>query len=259
MRCTLAAILLLSAVSVVLADDLADLTKGLKSKKTAERKAAAEKIAALGEKGRSASPAIIEAAIQFGDGRSDMLEALEAVNKPIHKHVVTILVDKDPDKVREALKDLQQAGEEAQLSYPVLLYIFANFQKLSYSDGNVPADALKAMAAVAPKNKEVVSLVVSIVGAKPTPKIGEQEFQTAMRKRAIAAASSMEIDPKVLVPALLVALADQQSRLVAVKAIAKIGPDAKAALPALKKLKVDESQEVREAAQEAIDAITKKD
>jgi hypothetical protein len=65
----------------------------------------------------------------------------------------------------------------------------------------------------------------------------------------------VKIEPKKKAAALTAGLADPSCRAQVITELGKLGPDAKAALPILTKLKLDADQQVREATATAIPLI----
>ena len=100
-----------------------------------------------------------------------------------------------------------------------------------------------------PRNKFVIQAVIAAVPANR--RINDLQDGLGRSRRyytPIALALEMKIEPKLLVPALTEALGNAQARKEAILALATLGPEAKAAIPQLNKLRFDSDSTTREAA-----------
>ena len=93
--------------------DIAALVKQLKSNKPAERVKAAAALAKHGQEAKSATAALIESMVEvWPTNKEEFLDALESINRKIHKPVLTLLIDQDFNKIIKALGEIQALGAD---------------------------------------------------------------------------------------------------------------------------------------------------
>lgn len=139
-----------------------------------------------------------------------------------------------------AITALEGLGVEAKAAIPELMKLLRN------GDKDVQFAACSALGAIGPDAKEAVPKMLALI---------EEKTQVTQ------VADALEKIGKVAVPALIKALADNQDwvRYGACEALGRIGPDAEAALPALKgRFDKDRNFEVRAAAGRAARKIKAK-
>jgi hypothetical protein len=260
--------------------ELDRLVRGLRAESPAERVRAATELGKLKERGRPAARALCEAAVDPSEAvRQAALEALEKVRPDLYRHVLVLLVDADPYKNTQASGALQAMREDAQAAAPMLLAhlrwhggppratrdtIFGVKQPrwdLARAD-------IAALTKLDPTNPEFVKLLTDLSGPLPanTPFYGAQ-----LQSHAVAALGEIGKNHpeqrKRIIPALIAAVGeedrgwvfDTQRRLAAIGALGSFGPDAKEAVPALKKLMLHPQDVIRHAASSALEKIERAD
>jgi HEAT repeat protein len=226
---------------------VAPLLKALKSKKAAERVSALEQLTQLGERARSATAAISEAMLDPVESvRDKATVCLEKVDPKLHKLVVAVIYDQNPS---DSLVQLGNMGARAKGSIPVLKWRYANPTR-----NRIWYEALAALVEIVPEDTSVAAEVLKLVSLPPDT----GPFSPTVRAREVGLSllSKVEAPKAKKVGALTAALAEPSVRVDVIGRLAKFGPDAKPALPALMKLKTDSNAAVREAATKAVDAIT---
>jgi HEAT repeat protein len=243
---------------------VATLAKALSNKDRKLRLQALEELAQLGEEGKDSSPDVVALILDRSPLiREKAAETLEKINPSLHRPLVTLLVDMDHTKRVQALESIAQMGSDGEPALPVLIILYQ--QQLASrrpsirqlrSSKKAPqryfaVDAptiLHAMVSVAPREKVVTRAVLNAISAG----------DSTLRAMAIELSAGLELDNESLVQSLVRALEDQAWRVEAVNALEKLGPDAKQAVPTLKKLRFDPSNAVREAVAKALDRIEEK-
>jgi HEAT repeat protein len=221
--------------------------------KAADKVKALEEISNLGPDGREATAELLDIMLQGpASAYQPYLDTLEKINAPLHKPVITLIVDKDNGKKIQALDELAKLGEESEPAAPVLVALYKSERGMIYKEANqyIMGKLIETMGKVAPRNKAVNQTIMSAL-ANSNPSPGER----LARPQAIEAAAAMDPDPKTFVIYLTNALADPSVRQKAAEALGKLGPTAKSALPVLTKLKLDADAGVRDAVTKAIDEI----
>lgn len=232
---------------------LYSIAKGLKAIQQADRVKAAQSLAKLGPKGKEASAVVIESMLErWPNNKEEFLDALAAINPTLQKPVVTLLVDQNALSKQKAIHELEDLKGEAKPAVPILLALVqAELQRSSTKNYlGLGGEALVTAAHVDPQNNTVIQTVLGLV--PHNTRLGRGRVDDT---HAIELAFEMKIDPKLLAPPLITAMANPQVKLMAVRALGKIGPEAKAAIPALNKMRFDSVQQVREAATEALKSI----
>jgi HEAT repeat protein len=229
---------------------VAPLVKKLKSKKAADRSAALDELATLGERARPASAAIVEAMLDpSASVRENAASCLEKVDPTIHKHVFTILYDEKRANQAKAIEELSGLGARAKGTVSVLKWYYGKKVGHSYF-------ALSALTKIVPDDAAVVSEVLRLVSLPPRPEVDGTDGNRYAREHGLNLLDAVEASAAKKVAALVAALGDPFFRVQVINRLAKFGADAKPALPALKKLKLDSDVKVRDAASKAIEAIT---
>jgi hypothetical protein len=115
--------------------------------------------------------------------------------------------------------------------------------------------SLQAMSKLEPQSKTTVETILAAISA---PASGNDE-KSEIRATAVKLAVGLKVEPKVMVPALMKALKnDRRHLLTTIDALARLGADARDALPALESLKLDTDKQVQEAGEAAIAKIREK-
>jgi len=238
---------------------LVEIAKWLKSKQQSERVKATLALGKLGAEGKELSTALIESMIErWPTNKEDFFDALEKINPAIHKPVLTLLIDQAFIPRREALENIEKLSLEGKPTLPVLLLLhqagqLASGKNAGYEIQYLAGKALVVMSRIAPQDKAVIQAVITLISTNPRLPTRRGDDLSP-----IELAIEMKIDPKILVPALLAALGNQQARYSAIVALGKVGPEAKSGIPALNKFRFDSDQQIRDAAMEALKKIQDK-
>jgi HEAT repeat protein len=234
----------------------------------------------LKERARPAARALCEATVDPSEAvRRAALEALEKVHPELYKRVVVLLVDANPHNHTQASGALRGMGKDAEAATPVLLAhlrlhsgpprpnqdtIFG--LKYPYAD-SARAD-IGALAKLAPTDPEVIKLLMDLSEHLPAnnPFYGGQVQLSAVEALREIGKNYPE-QRKRIVPALIAAAGEEDRRrgfgaqqsLAAIRALGDFGPDARAAVPALKKLKLHPEDAIRQAASSALEKIERPD
>ena len=219
--------------------------KKLKSKKAADRQSALEELAKLGERARPATAAIAHAMMDASPPvREAAAGCMEKVDPKIHPYVVSMLYDESDSQKSASALQLGKMGARAKGAVPVLKYHYSSYAaKFKRSD----TTTLGALVAIIPDDPQIVSEVLLLVSS-PNVRYGRLE--------GLRLLDLVEATNKKKVEALMGTLSDTSYRVQVIEKLAKFGMDAKPALPALMKLKLDSSPSVRDAATKAIETIT---
>jgi HEAT repeat protein len=241
---------------------VADLLKKLRSTKPAIRNKAIEELKEMGEEAKDISRDLVAAMAGEGATINPQVaaEILEKINPDLYTAVTTILVDEDFSKKMQAVQTISTMGEDGAAAVPALLAFCrsgrSTFANVAYEG---KAGALRAMVRVAHRDPKVISTVLEAISTDvAADAIKDFLGRPQLRLLAIELLPELELSPKVTVPKLMSALHDRHGRIAAINALAEIGPDAKAAVTALRQLKFDSVQAVREAAANALEKIDPK-
>jgi HEAT repeat protein len=199
----------------------------LQSGSEKDRQAAAEAIVTFGPQAKEAVPVLIRL-LQSGSekDREAAAWAITTFGPEAKKEAVPVLIDILEDlcpKYRAfGATELGNLGPTADSAVPALTRL------LKDDNSEVRYDATEALRAIGAAAKSAVPALIPLL-----------QDQGWYKTRVIAAGALAEIDPKNpnIVPALGLALGDdmREVRASAAAALGRLGPGAKAALPALKK------------------------
>lgn len=238
---------LLAQTKDVPADKVPELVKALKSKNQLERLRAAEDLGTLGAAARPARKALCEVLVGGGPVkvRQAAGDALAKIDPRLHGLAVTILVD---ERIENRLEAIGKAAEYKGLSEP-LVPVFLWFKDRFPAHA---ALAVAAVAAVAQDQHYTPALLAYWLGHDPSPDVRLVSARHLGYVRHAgdgvdALAKSLRGDP-------IRAVREQ-----AAISLGELGPDAKAALPALKAARQDGCLEVREAALAALARVEGKE
>jgi hypothetical protein len=184
-------------------------------------------------------------------------DALEKVDPLLHKPVVTLVVDKDQARHREALQALANLRADGKPALPLVLaygtkaVIAAQQQRgMAVHVGDVRnGDALiRTLAAIDPDNKEVLLVLkhclLSCQNRAAKVEAARGLVWTSHKKEAVELLkNSLKRDP------------DEVVRTETAHSLGYLGPDAKDAVEYLEAAKIDSSAKVREAASSALRRI----
>lgn len=268
------------------------LAAGLKAKMPAERVKAAEALGRLGENAPGAAKYLCEAcADEDKDVRQAALEALEKVAPKLYKPVLTLVVDGDPDKHWIASKEIEKLGDKGKPAIP-LLYEHVRFGIKIASIGAITPEMKKkpptplpylsfarsatptwfkthfaTLISLAPDGKtaEVIGLAVS-TDPKMYRNINNNIMHGAALDALKALAKSSPEARKSIAPIAMKGLDGLTTDVYdpvglwharTIEVLAECGPDAKKAIPALKKFKFHDRDNIRKAATDALEKIDK--
>jgi hypothetical protein len=157
-------------------------------------------------------------------------------------------------------------GTEGVAAVPVLLAHAKKISSAEYSiEGMLIAD-ITALSKLGPGEPEVVELFKELTKYRKDHRFGgvHGQVRTAAIDALVATGKAQPRQRKELVPVLIAATDvtalerfGQTTCLAAIKALGEFGPDANAAIPKLKDLKLSSSMQVRDAARAALDKIEK--
>lgn len=261
-------------------DNLEKISVALRTKNLATRLKAAKQLAELGEKGRPATETLMGAMLEtYPAGADEYLETLEKIAPDLHKHAVPLLVDASATNRKKVVVALSQLGADARPLVPLLLNLRRTIpiprvtgragldeqrkiieENRARQMARIPA--LHALVEIAPDDSRVVREIVTTIAYTPSvnmPSVGgrpRQPMRNPERIVALELVKKVKADPKQLTDALVSAL-DTGERIKVLAVLGDMGSEAKGAVPALKKLKLDASQETRDAVADALTKIEK--
>ena len=249
---------LFAGITATAADENPEVEKYVKQLKSFEqtpRTAAIKQLAAMGTEAKSATRPLLEMILnpKMKAPQIAALEAVEKVNPKAYKPARTLILDNGWFERADALKEidnLNEADREAVLPVVIAAY---NLERIkSKGNGFVLNDFFRTFANSYPKEKETQDVFLQAITF-----VGPQAPASGSRKHALENLPKITIDKKPLYKALMSGMNDGDAgvRALVIAALGNLGADAKAALPILKKLKLDRNQEVREAADTAVKKI----
>lgn len=242
-------------------DKLKSLIKNLQSKNMQAQLKAIAELELLGSDAKPAGAALVEFGMMNSNPkvREAANTAFEKIDPEIYKQVLTILVDNNYFNRFQAVDNLRKMGANAKAAVPAIkMYYGVIIRKKIYP--SYPYPVIKALIEIVPEDLAVQQEVLRSVAAKDDVilELSRGVVIETYRKELIEDMRILKIDPKKQVEALLAGLAvSQKDRVLIINELAKMGTDAKAALPVLMKHKTDRDKNVREAATAAVDAINK--
>jgi hypothetical protein len=275
-------------------DPLASLVKDLNAQKSDQRVQAADAIRRLGTDGKPAARALCKA-IAAHEGRSRLacLDALKAVFPELHRPIETLAIEGNFPRHREAVHELTVMGTLAAPAIPVVVTYHQRLPTMlmalsgvggkssagtiesmlrtagvamvsvhSFYD-NMDLALLRAMAAIGPDDLEtrpafMLALSPVILPQARTPQV-HPKHSTAVRLEVIEGLTRMaEHHPDLgaqTVRELRKLLTDSALTMTVIKTLPRLGAPAKDALADLRKFRMSNVRELRDAAAEAIEAI----
>lgn len=262
---------------------LEQIQKDLKSKKIEDRLAGVESLRRLGEEGKALTALLLQSMLETSGHTEKFLDALEKVHPALHRPILTLIVDRSARNHVNALQQIALLGPDGGGALPFLQFIYR--RSLTSKSGSGSSDlgpassgdycvgSLYAMANVAPENNATIQAIVGalvapsqrvyyvdeILNEMETITIGTARFRidNSSRLYALHFANSLKIDRKLLVNPMISWLSDPEHGYVAIHQLGEIGPDAKAAIPLLNKLRFASTEAVRDAAVKALEKIQK--
>ena len=272
---------------------LGPIVKDLKAKDNKVRLAAVAKLEELGAAAKPAGAALVEFGMMSPNPmvKDAANAAFEKIDPLVHKEIITVYYDADIEKRDAAVKSLQLMGGKAKAAVPV---IKGYHQFLLGRYKSTPGHTLSALVKIAPEDEGVQSVILSLVGGADTALPSDDTFRLESRAFVVALMNDLKIEDKQKIaplvsgitqvdtrfndrrgrellvaelgklkvenkekyPALMTALSKNKTeRALIIDQLAKLGSDAKGALPVLMSLKTDKEEAVRIAANAAIEAI----
>ena len=165
-------------------------------------------------------------------------EPAEDLNaRPAMKALIDAVSDTDDEVRRLAVFALGRLGKDAQPAVPVLV------TALEDSDQRIRLATAHALVSIDPQNKACGPVLVDAVSKEDV--------------RSMVALSPLQVKIDRAVPALISALTEIPSftRIMAAKTLGDLGPDAKDALPQLRRMLNDRDPDIRAAVEKAIQRI----
>jgi HEAT repeat protein len=271
-------------------EKLVPLIKDMRSKDNKVRLAAIAKLEELGADAKPAGAAIVEYGMMSPNTavKNAANAAFEKIDPLVHKEIITVYYDEDEEKKNAAVTSLQLMGSKAKAAVPI---IKGYHQFLVGKHRYTPSNTLAALVKIAPDDESVQAAILALVGGSDSAlprsnirgrdrefvvklmhelKIDDKQklaplvsgiaaagrFYERDREMMIAELGKLRVENKEKYPALMMALSKNMTeRALIINELAKLGTDAKGALPVLMALKTDKEEAVRIAANNAIEAI----
>ncbi len=242
-----------------LAAMIRDLNKG----ESAARIRAAEQLGKMGEAAKPAARALCSAATDDSkEIRGAAIEALEKVEPSLAEPVTTLLVDG-----QNSYAAAQQIGRMGEKASPAIHVLIWNARHLT---GPASID-IEALAKVGPTDPEAVRAIIDFALSQIDlrGRKGTTEKETALSVLGQLGQNQGSLRQEIvacLVKALTACEAGldgqqryyhQTSALAAIGSLAEYGPDAKEAIPALRRLKLNSDIQIRQATAAALEKIDK--
>jgi hypothetical protein len=243
--------------------ELEKLAKDLRHKDVKVRLKA---VKSLAEKGEDADPvagplcdALMDRSPQVAVAA---LEALEKVRPDLYKHVSTLVLDKDPYKQLEAIRELGLMGEKANPVTNLLLARLRTVLATRFKDGlsavglsgglsPVERAYFTAIRQIKPDDVETIKLFKVMAGVTNRDSYARLEAIRFLNDWAGDDAARR----KELLPLLKAGLDDPVCQVECIKISGSYGSLAKDFAPLLRKLKLSSVETIRKAASEALDKI----
>ena len=169
---------------------------------------------------------------------------------------MTILVDKSGDNCAEAVKAIRFLGDEGRGAVPVLVLKYFEEKELAknamISLFGYPILLMQTQAWVAPSDPATFLVLKDALTEKPRGNGGETDD---LKLAAMLTVRQTKMPPREVIPLLTAALPEEKYALTAVTILGSYKGAAMSAIPALRKLLLSETAEVREAAEKAIATI----
>ena len=226
---------------------------------------AAFALVAIGQDTKTVTPTLIEA-LKNGETvvRRKAAKALGIIGSNAKAAVfilINALKDEDIDIRKNAAEALGKIGYKPKTVIPKLIYI------LKDEDIDVRTNAARALEKIGPEAKAAVPALIKTLrkihfntwyldnNRVRIPMEGRDD--EAIRINAAIALGKIGPEAKAAVPALIEALKNEGKKFiyVSIRALGEIGPEAKEAIPALTKLLNSKDDYVKKAAKEAIEKI----
>jgi len=242
--------------------DLDKLVRLLQNRDLRIRKAAVDE---LGKRGEAAKPAARPLCNTIFDPSpvvaKSALQAFEKVQPDLYKPVSKLALEGYPATEKaagEQAKGIEELGDMQQKALPTIDVLLLWLKKGDRGDNSSAAlpiskACLAAIKKIKPDDDEVIKAFKTLVLSKTAQAPVRVEILNDLDEWA----GTDEAKKKQIVPILKSGLNDNALQLASVKVVGRYGALAKELLPTLKKLKQSKNQEIRDAAEEALQQIEK--
>jgi hypothetical protein len=248
--------------------ELDRLVKQLKGENAPERTQAAKELAARRTDARSVSADLCELTLSRDEAiRILALETLEQVNPELYPHVLTLTVDRNPQKQEAAIRAIGQMAANGKPALPILLSRIDRYRQMDPKpliirrENQALEFEVVTAAAIAPDDPAVIKLLVGLARPNRDP------AQSSIRESALAAIEEIgkkhSASRKQFVPTLVEILSEPRDESpsgapllsTVIRVVGAFGSDARDAVPALKKLKFSPDETIRQAAADSLRMI----
>lgn len=235
-------------------DKLEAIIKDLKSKDNKVRLTALDRLGEMGEDAKPAGAAIVEFGIlsKSVKVRDGAIAVFAKIDPEIQKEVVTLIIDENKRLKARAVETLGRLKEKSKAAVPAIKLYYTSGESIGFArTGGASLDfALEALVNIVPEDHDVHRYILSIVSGN------DPGYADITRFSAIQLMNTATIENKDKYKALMTGLnATTRDGVLIIQTLGKLGSDAKGALPTLNKLKVNPNASIRQAAEEAIEAI----
>jgi hypothetical protein len=180
-------------------------------------------------------------------------KALRQVRPDLYKYAVVFAVGQP----RELLALADEVKEMKRGARPLAPLMRAALQRCLDSKTVNVRGLVKALGAVSPDDGETVAMMVKLISSDPNSSSGY--FHYIAQVAAVEVLGEIVDDfpskGRALLPVLVKALENRMIREHVCKAIGKLGPDGKDAVPALNRYRLDQNERVRQSVAEAMRRI----
>ena len=245
----------------------------LKAKAPQERKAAIAALARIGDAAASADYDLCQmiAFDPLPELRQDAQDALEKVQRKLHPLVVTLFLPPEGNRSNGYCMAIKALPTFGRAGLPLIALQLQNpspsIQKLATQRQALLLAHAEALAMIAPKDEVALQLLMTLPESplatnytKNLPHLQLMMHREVAKRLSIVGTTKPETR-KSMVPYFIGMLQsnDPAARQLGANALAGFGSDAENAVPVLKKMSLDPSENVRNAVRNAIAAIEKRD
>jgi hypothetical protein len=243
--------------------ELDKLVRALQNRDARIRKVAVDE---LGKRGDAAKPAARPLCNTIFDPTPIVakaaLQAFEKVQPDLYKTVAKLALEgypaSDPKAAGEQAKGIEELGDMQQKALPAIDVLLLWLKKGDRGDNSAAALQIsKACLAAIKKIKIDDDEVLKTYKALVLSKSAQAPVRVEILNDLDEWAGTDDAKKKQMVPILKSGLNDTALQLASAKVVGRYGPLAKEMIPTLKKLKASKNQEVRDAAEEALQQIDK--
>ena len=237
-------------------DEIDKLIMRLHSKDIKTRVKAAETLGEMGENATSASESLCEAITdQSPQVATAALDAMQKVRPELYTPLSTMILDRDERKQAAAIMEFALMGEKAAPVLPVLrvkLRTVLSKDTIGQRDLSPRSKAcFDALQQINPQDPETFKLLLFV--ASPQSKNSAAKLEAITLLCIIV--GDDEASRKKILPVLIAGLDNKKCLVKCMEVLGEYGELAKEALPQLKKLKLSAEEDIRKAANVAVDRI----